>query len=79
MAKKQRDQPIAAPAPTRGQRLDTGTLETLLREGCRFDGADTAAVMEVATRWASAMNVPVKQALTVAWRCYWRMHDEQQP
>ena len=77
MAKK-RDQPIAAPAPTRGQRLDTGDLEALLRANCLFDGMDTGAVMEAATRWASAMDVPVKQALTVAWRCYWRMNDERQ-
>ena len=70
---KQAPRKIDAPAPTKGQRLDTGDLEAMLLANCLFDGADTAMVMEAATRWASAVNVPVKQALTVAWRCYWRM------
>ena len=74
---KQAPRKIDAPGPVRGQRLDTDNLDALLRASCRFDGMDSAAVMEAATAWASGMDIPVKQAVTVAWRCYWRLHDER--
>jgi hypothetical protein len=70
---KYKDQPIDQPAPVQGQRLDTADLGAMLRDRVRFGPEDNQAVPQVAAEWAAQMGIPVKQAVTVAWRVYREM------
>jgi len=78
--------PIAQPGPTSDRLLDVGPLESILREELRKQrakpgGSDGRAVMEAAARWRTEedVEIPAKQAVTVAWRVYRSLDDEQLP